>query len=598
MTVEKQLIDKVESIRTTLNEISVYNLDVKTSLELYYELAKKVNEVINELSRFEGVVSDEVIKQNEKLIYLLGEGLKVQVGLKIDELIKNGTIQDLINNKIFNDLNNKIDSFKQEVNEKFNAFKSESNINILSYGAIGDKINDDTQSLKQALTKGRYITAKGDLHYLITDEIIIPQYVTLDFQNAFVTLKGKNARFTLSKYSTLKNVKINIDKDTILNKSVIYLDGKTIFDVGHGETPVIENILIEQEQGGEGYKMNTGLHLDCNQRVVNDRYVISGLLVNNYRANRLKNQILLSCSSKEGNTSKCYITSNTFTNISGFNNTNFIKEDIITGNQASIESNFYENLNFQPADGLETHYLILEGNRSSFINANFWDNTRPTNKNQIIINGNYNSIKDGALPPYPSEYIQNNGKYNTIVGTTYGIPSNYSTSFIAERTIGKRFNNATCPIKFNTYTSVAEKKSSLISSNNDTVFINQPLSLADLMEGYTTIDIKAFGLVNSDTCDRKIWIKMGDSWLCGGIIENKYASKFIVDGKVSIRKYSTYTDINACISINLGEYQNSFVTYKKITDNTTNINLSLTCATSIDQSMTCKYGEVNIVTPI
>lgn len=120
MTVEKQLIDKVESIRTTLHEISVYNLDVKTSLELYYDLAKKVNEVINELSRFEGVVSDEVIKQNEKLIYLLGEGLKEQVGLKIDELITNGTMDSIINHKIFNDLNTKIDTFKQEIDEQFN----------------------------------------------------------------------------------------------------------------------------------------------------------------------------------------------------------------------------------------------------------------------------------------------------------------------------------------------------------------------------------------------------------------------------------------------------------------------------------------------
>lgn len=120
MTVEKQLIEKVEQIKTTLNEISVYNLDVKTSLELYYELARKVNEVITELSRFEGVVSEEVIKQNEKLLYLLGEGLKEQVGIKIDELITNGTIQDLINNKIFNDLNNKIDTFKQQIDEEFN----------------------------------------------------------------------------------------------------------------------------------------------------------------------------------------------------------------------------------------------------------------------------------------------------------------------------------------------------------------------------------------------------------------------------------------------------------------------------------------------
>ena len=117
--VEKQLIDKVESIRTTLNEISVYNLDVKTSLELYYELAKKVNEVITELSRFEGVVSEEVVEQNKKLLYLLGEGLKKQVGIKIDELITNGTRQDLINNKIFSELNTKIVTFKQQTDEQF-----------------------------------------------------------------------------------------------------------------------------------------------------------------------------------------------------------------------------------------------------------------------------------------------------------------------------------------------------------------------------------------------------------------------------------------------------------------------------------------------
>lgn len=124
MTVTKQLIDNVNKIKTTLNEISVYNLDVKTAIELYYELAKKVNEVINELSRFEGVVSEEVVEQNKKLLYLLGEGLKKQVGIKIDELITNGTIQDLINNKIFSDLNTKIETFKQQTDEQFNTIES------------------------------------------------------------------------------------------------------------------------------------------------------------------------------------------------------------------------------------------------------------------------------------------------------------------------------------------------------------------------------------------------------------------------------------------------------------------------------------------
>lgn len=152
MSVSKQLIDNVNKIKTTLNEISVYNLDVKTAIELYYELAKKVNEVINELSRFEGVVSDEVIKQNEKLIYLLGEGLKVQVCLKIDELITNGTIQDLINNKIFNDLNNKIDTFKQEVNEQFNTITNEKATK--SEVDVERKRIDSFTSLSQGSTTG------------------------------------------------------------------------------------------------------------------------------------------------------------------------------------------------------------------------------------------------------------------------------------------------------------------------------------------------------------------------------------------------------------------------------------------------------------
>lgn len=150
MTVSQNLIDNVNDIKTTLNEISVYNLDVKTAIELYYELAKKVNEVINELSRFEGVVSDEVIKQNEKLIYLLGEGLKVQVGLKIDELIKDGTIQDLINNKIFNELNNKIDTFKQEVNEQLNTIAKDV---ILISSKIAHK-NKNIKLIGDSITAG------------------------------------------------------------------------------------------------------------------------------------------------------------------------------------------------------------------------------------------------------------------------------------------------------------------------------------------------------------------------------------------------------------------------------------------------------------
>ena len=114
MTV-KELIQNVEDLKVHLNEVSVYDLDVHTSLDLYYTIAKKFNVVIKELSRFEGVISDEIIKQNEKLIYLLGEGLNTEVVNKINSMVDDGTMDSIINHKLFTDLNSQI---KEKANER------------------------------------------------------------------------------------------------------------------------------------------------------------------------------------------------------------------------------------------------------------------------------------------------------------------------------------------------------------------------------------------------------------------------------------------------------------------------------------------------
>ena len=104
----KKLIENINDMRKSLNEISVYDLNVYSAIELYYKLALKTNEVITELSRFEGVISDEIIEQNEKLTYLLGEGLNIEVVKKINQMIADGTMDTIINHNVFNSLNNKI----------------------------------------------------------------------------------------------------------------------------------------------------------------------------------------------------------------------------------------------------------------------------------------------------------------------------------------------------------------------------------------------------------------------------------------------------------------------------------------------------------
>lgn len=189
MTVSQKLIENVKELKKALNEISVYDLDVYTSMELYYEIANKLNEVIKELMRFEGVVSDEVIKQNETLIYLTGEGLNEEVVKKIDQMVKEGTFESIINHDIFNSLNLKIEEIRkdsQKLIRKNTTFCS-NNTPVITF------IDDDNNSAFLTLIKPIFdkYNIKGSLA-VVTDTVGKEGYLTekqlMDLQNQGYTI--------------------------------------------------------------------------------------------------------------------------------------------------------------------------------------------------------------------------------------------------------------------------------------------------------------------------------------------------------------------------------------------------------------------------
>ena len=77
-------IDELKmQLKNSINEISVYDFNSYTSIELYYKIANKVNEIIKELERHEILVSDEIIKQNNALQEMLDSGLHNEVVNKL-----------------------------------------------------------------------------------------------------------------------------------------------------------------------------------------------------------------------------------------------------------------------------------------------------------------------------------------------------------------------------------------------------------------------------------------------------------------------------------------------------------------------------------
>ena len=131
---------------------SVYDFNDFTLNELICKLAQKMDEVITQA--------------NESFNYL--EWLKEQ-GLS-DEVIKlmlewkeNGTLETLINDVLLQDINEKVDAYKTEVdtfktkvNEQLDTIKTKQidYVNVESFGAKGDGITDDTEAIKQALQSG------------------------------------------------------------------------------------------------------------------------------------------------------------------------------------------------------------------------------------------------------------------------------------------------------------------------------------------------------------------------------------------------------------------------------------------------------------
>lgn len=206
MTVSKKLIENVKELRKAISKISVYDFDVYTSMELYYKIAEKLNEVIRELSRFEGVISDEVVEQNEKLIYLLGEGLNKEVVKKINQMVQDGTMDSIINHNVFNSLNNKIDNYKEELNiridgvkegliNKINNSKEELNNKI-------DNVDNKTDGYKEELSSKINNLANKTNDYLEKICVIMPKSSTVDentsnLQSILDMAKNKNVNLTV-----------------------------------------------------------------------------------------------------------------------------------------------------------------------------------------------------------------------------------------------------------------------------------------------------------------------------------------------------------------------------------------------------------------
>lgn len=133
--VSQELINSIDNLRKSISQISVYDFNIYSSMELYYTLANKINELIKLFEQNGIAISDEFKKQNECLQYLLNDGLKIEVVNKLNAMVNDGTLESLINLNIFNKKIDIVGNYDNSIPSKFelyNNYRASLNTNKLN----------------------------------------------------------------------------------------------------------------------------------------------------------------------------------------------------------------------------------------------------------------------------------------------------------------------------------------------------------------------------------------------------------------------------------------------------------------------------------
>ena len=152
-----------------LNEIlNIYECGLRdgkkglTQTEAIHRIVEKINLIIQHFNVLENNCNKSIEDFSEKVEYYLNNGMVDEVDKKLDQFTQDGTFDKLINEKLFNEINDKIEevkndlaNFKQMYNENKNA--TDNVIEMLS-SAINNNTSRITQNTNEISKVGTRVT--------------------------------------------------------------------------------------------------------------------------------------------------------------------------------------------------------------------------------------------------------------------------------------------------------------------------------------------------------------------------------------------------------------------------------------------------------
>ena len=253
----------IRELAKRMGLITVEDMCQYTIAQLVVKVANKVNELVGEVWRFETDVQEIVKTQNEKIQYLLGEGLHLEVENIFNRWIQDGTFDILINQTALKKVNDRIDTIE---------------VDVKNFGAKGDGVTYDSDSIQEFLTfcsvnqvkgrvtKGEYILDK-QLHitsntHLVFDEGAMFKQI---HPNTMVNIQNDNH----TGYNGYKNIKI---ENGVFNcNGDVVSDTMNCFFIQHAQNVEFNSCVFKNVRSYHALDIN-----GCkNVRVINCKFLNS-----------------------------------------------------------------------------------------------------------------------------------------------------------------------------------------------------------------------------------------------------------------------------------------------------------------------------------
>lgn len=232
--------------------VQSYESYIPTAFDESLTLVQKVNKVIEYLHQIGIRLNDLTDQWNEVVEWVLNDGLTEAVSDKLDEMVLDGTLAELINEKIFGELNERINRIKRMIDRTW--------IDpVEDFGAVGNNIVDDTKAIQDALDfsnnvegllKKRIPVNIGDGTYSITG-VKMYRGTLLEGSGEFY-VRGQGAvgvDMVDCLYAKIDNIKIRL---TDIDQIGVHIRSSRLTGVTNAQLNVLRDVWIEGD-----YLLNT-----------------------------------------------------------------------------------------------------------------------------------------------------------------------------------------------------------------------------------------------------------------------------------------------------------------------------------------------------